>query len=85
MKEAKQVIEAEIDDLLAYLTEQHESGAMDDLTYEPGVYEFTGLRLTRSSRTTYQYSPAVKELQQAEQKSGLATPKASEFWTAKLL
>ncbi len=85
LKEAQRVIAAEVDQLLAFLGEQHETGAMDHLTYEPGVYEFTGLKLTRSSRTSWKYTPAVKALQQAEQDSGAATSSVTEFWTTKLL
>ena len=33
-----------------------------------------------SSRASWRYSPAIKELQKAEQQSGAATQVISEFW-----
>ena len=71
--------------LLEFLTEKHRAGAMDHLTYEPGTYEFNGIRLVRATRSTWKYSPAIKELQEAEQGSGAATRSTTEFWTTKLL
>ncbi len=61
------------------------AGELDELSYEPGIYEADGIRLTRSTRTTWQYSPAIKSLQKVEQENGMATAKTSEFWLTKLL
>ena len=45
--------------------------------------ESDDLKLTWTTRSTWTYSPAVKQLQQMEQVEGLATKKISESWTAK--
>ena len=36
---------------------------------------------TRSTRTSYSYSPAVKQLQEMEVIDGIATPKETVSWT----
>ncbi len=83
-KAGEKVLKEHVDELLSLVGEAAERGELDPFSYEPGVYEVPGVRLTRSTRTSHQYSPAVKALQKAEQENGLATPKMSEFWLVKL-
>ena len=85
LKRKQKEVEESIKQLLAFLDGEEAAGRMEALSYEPGVYEAGGVRLTRSTRTTWQYSPAIKTLQQAEQENGMATAKTSEFWLTKLL
>jgi hypothetical protein len=40
---------------------------------------------TRTTRTTWSYSPAVKQLQELEQLDGIATQKQSTSWTIREL
>ena len=85
LKTAEKKLKARTDEVLGILNELLAAGELEGLSYEPGVYEADGVRLTRSTRTTWQYSPAIKSLQQVEQENGMATAKTSEFWTTKLL
>ena len=85
LKTAEKKLKARTDEVLEILNELLAAGELEELSYEPGVYEADGVRLTRSTRTTWQYSPAIKSLQQVEQENGMATAKTSEFWTTKLL
>ena len=56
------------------------AGRLDEFSYQPGVFELGSITLNRSSRASWRYSPAIKELQKAEQQSGAATQVISEFW-----
>jgi hypothetical protein len=56
------------------------AGRLDEFSYQPGVFELGSITLNRSSRASWRYSPAIKQLQKAEQQSGLATQVISEFW-----
>ena len=56
------------------------AGRLDEFSYQPGVFELGSITLNRSSRASWRYSPAIKELQKAEQQNGAATQVISEFW-----
>jgi hypothetical protein len=56
------------------------AGRLDEFSYQPGVFELGSITLNRSSRASWRYSPAIKELQKAEQQNGSATQVISEFW-----
>jgi hypothetical protein len=56
------------------------AGRLDEFSYQPGVFELGSITLNRSSRASWRYSPAIKELQKAEQQNGVATQVISEFW-----
>ena len=56
------------------------AGRLDEFSYQPGVFELGSITLNRSSRASWRYSPAIKELQKAEQQNGTATQVISEFW-----
>ena len=56
------------------------AGRLDEFSYQPGVFELGSITLNRSSRASWRYSPAIKELQKIEQQSGAATQVISEFW-----
>ena len=83
-KAAEKALKEHVGELLSLVDEAAERGELDSFSYEPGVYEVPGVRLTQSTRTSFQYSPAIKALQKAEQENGLATPKKSTFWLVKL-
>ncbi len=84
VKAAEKTLKAHSEELLAMISEAQERGDLEALSYEPGIYEVPGLKLTQASRTVYQYSPAIKALQKAEQENGMATAKTTTYWTAKL-
>ena len=56
------------------------AGRLDEFSYQPGVFELGSITLNRSSRASWRYSPAIKELQKAEQQNRAATQVISEFW-----
>lgn len=56
------------------------AGRLDEFSYQPGVFELGSITLNRSSRASWRYSPAIKELQKAEQQNGAASQVISEFW-----
>ena len=76
---AKQSAEQEIDDCKSVLALMRKEGLIND------TIESEDLKLTWTTRSTWQYSAAVKQLQQMEQVEGVATKKTSESWTAKQL
>lgn len=85
LKREQKEVEESIKQVLAFLDGEEAAGRLDALSYEPGIYEVEGVRLTRASRTSWSYSPAVKALQQAEQDNGQAEVKQTTYWLAKLL
>lgn len=56
------------------------AGRLEEFSYQPGVFELGSITLNRSSRASWRYSPAIKQLQKAEQQNGAATQVISEFW-----
>ena len=70
---------SDIDAWKAELTAHHDAGTIPDKLSTP----FGSATLT--TRTTYAYSPAVKQLQELEVLDGLATKKVSSSWTIRPL
>jgi hypothetical protein len=68
---------ADIDAWKAELQQHFDSGNITDKLSTP----FGSATLT--TRSTWAYSPAVKQLQELEQLDGLATKKTSTSWTVK--
>ena len=62
----------------------YSSGDLDDLKDDDGNLTANGIKATRVTRTSWQYSKAVKELQQLEQFEGVATKKETEYWRISL-
>ena len=62
----------------------YSSGDLDDLKDDDGNLVGNGIKATRCTRTCWQYSKAVKELQQLEQFEGVATKKETEYWRISL-
>ena len=62
----------------------YSSGDLDDLKDDDGNLMANGIKATRCTRTSWQYSKAVKELQQLEQFEGVATKKETEYWRISL-
>ena len=62
----------------------YSSGELDSLKDDDGNLVNNGVKATRCSRTSWQYSKAVKELQQLEQFEGVATKKETEYWRISL-
>lgn len=81
MKEREELLKQ----VLAFLDGEEAAGRLEALSYQPGVYEAGGVRLSRASRKSHVYSPAVKALQQAEQENGQAEVKETTYWLLKLL
>ena len=71
--------EADIQNCKDVLTLMRAEGLIND------TVESDDLKLTWTTRSTWQYSSAVKQLQQMEQIEGVATKKQSSSWTAKQL
>ena len=71
--------EQEISNCKEVLTLMRAEGLIND------TVESDDLKLTWTTRSTWQYSNAVKSLQQMEQIEGVATKKQSSSWTAKQL
>ena len=69
--------EADIQNCKDVLTLMRAEGLIND------TVESDDLKLTWTTRSTWQYSNAVKSLQQMEQIEGVATKKQSSSWTAK--
>ena len=69
--------EQEISNCKEVLTLMRAEGLINDTVESPD------LKLTWTTRSTWQYSNAVKSLQQMEQIEGVATKKQSSSWTAK--
>jgi len=68
---------ADIDAWKAELQQHFDNGLISDKLSTP----FGSATLT--TRSTWSYSPAVKQLQELEQLDGLATKKVSSSWTVK--
>ena len=77
--ERKAAAEQEITNCKEVLTLMRAEGLINDSV------QSDDLKLTWTTRSTWQYSPAVKQLQQMEQIEGVATKKQSSSWTAKQL
>jgi hypothetical protein len=73
-------LQALMDDLAAL----YASGELDDLKDDDGNLTRDGVKATRCTRTSWNYSKAVKELQQLEQFEGVATKKETEYWRISL-
>ena len=73
----KAAAEEEISNCKEVLTLMRAEGLIND------TVESDDLKLTWTTRPTWQYSSAVKQLQQMEQIEGVATKKHSSSWTAK--
>jgi hypothetical protein len=73
-------LQALMDDLAAL----YASGELDDLKDEDGNLASDGVKVTRCTRTSWQYSKAVKELQQLEQFEGVAVKMETEYWRVTL-
>ena len=69
--------EQEIQDCKDVLSLMRKEGLIND------TIESEDLKLTWTTRSSWVYSAAVKQLQQMEQIEGVATKKTSESWTAK--
>ena len=70
--------------LMDSLTTLYTSGDLDAIKDDDGNLIGEGVKVTRCTRTSWQYSKAVKELQQLEQFEGVATKKETEYWRISL-
>ena len=70
--------------LMDQLSDMYTAGDLDDLKDDDGNVQANGVKVTRCTRTSWQYSKAVKELQQLEQFEGVATKKETEYWRVTL-
>ena len=77
--ERKAAAEQEISNCKEVLTLMRAEGLINDSV------ESDNLKLTWTTRSTWQYSNAVKSLQDMEKIEGIATKKQTSSWTAKQL
>ena len=73
----KKKADIEIDECKAILTMMRKEQLIGNEVEHPD------LKLTWTTRSSWQYSAAVKELQDMEKIDGIATKKITESWTAK--
>lgn len=76
----EQILSALMDDLALMYT----AGDLDDLKDDDGNLAYSGIKVSRCTRTSWQYSNAVKELQQLEQFEGVAQKRETEYWRVTL-
>lgn len=80
IKRHEDALQVLMDDLALMYT----TGEMDDLKDDDGNLVGDAVKVSRCTRTSWQYSNAVKELQQLEQFEGIATKKETEYWRVSL-
>lgn len=73
-----------LDRLMEDLALMYTTGDLDDLKDDDGSLSAYGIKVSRCTRTSWQYSNAVKELQQLEQFEGVATKRETEYWRVTL-
>ena len=71
------LLQQAIDSWKSHLSRLHDEGDIPDKLSTPHG------TATLTTRSTWTYSPAVKQLQELEQLDGLATKKTSTSWTVK--
>ena len=65
--------------LTASLQNSIDLGECDDYINESGGYSFKNMTFRRCNKTTWRYSPAVKELQEKEQANNTAKQNVSTY------
>ena len=73
-------LELEAAAITAELSTLADSGGLDDFSYEPGIFEFERVKMSFVNRSTWAYSPAIKELQKTEQENGTATKQLGGYY-----
>jgi hypothetical protein len=73
-----------LDRLMDDLALMYTAGDLDDIKDDEGNLAMHGIKVSRCTRTSWQYSNAVKELQQLEQFEGVAQKKETEYWRVTL-
>lgn len=73
-----------LDRLMNDLALMYTTGELDDLKDDDGNLALHGVKVSRCTRTSWQYSNAVKELQQLEQFEGVAQKRETEYWRVTL-
>jgi hypothetical protein len=72
-------LETEKSDLISQLSVAWSIGDLDEYLDDKGNAVIEDVKLERRSRSTWSYSPAVKELQEREQHSGVAERKVTTY------
>jgi hypothetical protein len=70
--------------LMDDLALMYAAGELDEIKDDDGNLASGGIKVSRCTRTSWQYSNAVKELQQLEQFEGVATKRETEYWRVTL-
>ena len=78
-KQAIKLMEHQLKAYMATLDEYRAKGLLDSYECEDGTFFINDCRLQPVTRSTWAYSSAVKELQEQEQLSGVATRKESTY------
>jgi hypothetical protein len=78
-KQAIKLMEHQLKAYMATLDEYRANGLLDSYECEDGTFFINDCRLLPVTRSTWAYSSAVKELQEQEQLSGVATRKESTY------
>ena len=71
--------------LTASLQNSIDLGECDDYINESGGYTFKNMSFRRCNKTTWRYSPAVKELQEREQANNTAKQNVSTYLMVRVL
>ncbi len=71
--------------LTASLQNSIDLGECDDYINESGGYSFKNMTFRRCNKTTWRYSPAVKELQEKEQANNTAKQNVSTYLMVRVL
>lgn len=73
-----------LDRLMDDLALMYTAGDLDNIKDDDGNLAHAGIKVSRCTRTSWQYSNAVKELQQLEQFEGIASKRETEYWRVTL-
>ena len=71
--------------LTASLQNSIDLGECDDFINESGGYTFKNMSFRRCNKTSWRYSPAVKELQEREQANNTAKQNVSTYLMVRVL
>ena len=78
-KQAIKLMEHQLKAYMATLDEYRANGLLDSYECEDGTFYISDCRLLPVTRSSWKYSKAVKELQEREQLSGIATKQETTY------
>lgn len=78
-KKAVKMLEFQLEGFMNTLDEYRANGLLDQYEGEDGTFYINGSRIVPTTRGIWQYSNAVKQLQEQEQVNGAATRKQTTY------